>query len=139
MVARLRPMNRMSRTCPAIAERSRAEKCSGVQSRIAVSMEWASAASSARPPLGLHEHESRLADDGAVPREADANRDLIVIMQREPAGRNSCRDAVDAGDSRLRLRALRRRPEAQRDKCDRGQTSSHLMCPHAAFAARHHK
>ena len=87
----------------------------------------------------LHEHESRLADDGAVPREADANRDLIVIMRRAPAGRDSCRDAVDAGDSRLRLRALRRRPEAQRDKCDRGQTSSHLMCPHAAFAARHHK
>ena len=51
MVARLRPMNRMSRTCPAIAEPSRAEKCKGVQSRTAVTMEWASAASSARPRL----------------------------------------------------------------------------------------
>ena len=31
-------MKRMSRTCPAIAEPSRAEKCSGVQSRIAAFM-----------------------------------------------------------------------------------------------------
>jgi hypothetical protein len=77
----------------------------------------------------LYEHESRLADDGAVAREAHANRNLIAIVRRAPAGRDSCRDALDAGDSRLRLRALRRRPEAQRDKCDQGQTSSHLMCP----------
>ena len=51
MVARLRPMKRIFRTCPAIAEPSRAEKCNGVQSRIAAIMESASAASSARPPL----------------------------------------------------------------------------------------
>ena len=51
MVARLRPMKRMSRTCPAIAEPSRAEKCNGVQSRIAAIIEAASAESSARPPL----------------------------------------------------------------------------------------
>jgi hypothetical protein len=36
---------------PAIVEPSRAEKCNGVQSRIADIMESASAASSARPPL----------------------------------------------------------------------------------------
>jgi hypothetical protein len=51
MVARLRPIKRMSRTCPAIAEPSREEKCKGVQSRIAAFMESASAESSARPPL----------------------------------------------------------------------------------------
>ena len=51
MVARLRPMKRMSKTCPAIAEPSRAEKRSGVQSRIAAIIESASAASWARPPL----------------------------------------------------------------------------------------
>ena len=51
MVARLRPMKRIARTCPAIAAPSRAEKCNGVQSRIAALMESASAASSARPPL----------------------------------------------------------------------------------------
>jgi hypothetical protein len=51
MVDRLRPMKRMSRTCPAIAAPSRAEKGNGVQSRIAAIMEPASAASSARPPL----------------------------------------------------------------------------------------
>jgi hypothetical protein len=69
-------------------------------------------------PARLYEHQSRLADDGAVPREADANRDLIVIMWRAPAGGDSCRNAVDAGDKRLRLGAPRRCPEAQRDKCD---------------------
>ena len=83
-----------------------------MQSRIAVSMEWASAEivrpAAARP----REHDSRLADDGAVPREADANRDLIVIMRRAPAGGDPCRDAMDAGDQRLRLGGLRSRPSA---------------------------
>ena len=51
MVARLRPMKRMSRTWPAIAEPSSPEKCNGVQARIAFSMDRASAESSARPPL----------------------------------------------------------------------------------------
>ena len=51
MVARLRPMKRMSRTWPAIAEPSLVEKWSGVQSLIADSMDWASAESSALPPL----------------------------------------------------------------------------------------
>ena len=51
MVARLRPMKRIFKTCPAIAEPSRAEKGNGEQSRIAAIMERASAASSAGPPL----------------------------------------------------------------------------------------
>jgi hypothetical protein len=68
----------------------------------------------------LHEHDSRLADDGAVPREADANGDLIVIMWRAPAGGDPCRDAMNACDRRLRLDGLRPRRDAQRDKCDRG-------------------
>ena len=50
------------------------------------------------------EDDSRLADDGAVPREAHANRDLIVVVRRTPAGGDPRRNAMDAGDQRrLRL------------------------------------
>jgi hypothetical protein len=36
----------------------------------------------------LYEHNPRLADNGAFAREAGANRDLIVIVRRTPAGRD---------------------------------------------------
>ncbi len=49
----------------------------------------------------LYEHDPRLADNGAVPREARANGDLIVVVRRTPAGRDPCRDAMNAGDQRL--------------------------------------
>ena len=75
----------------------------------------------------LHEHDSRLADDGAVPREADANGDLIVIMWRAPAGGDPCRDAMNAGDQRwLGLNRLRSRPKGQHNNPDRGKKPSRL-------------
>jgi hypothetical protein len=80
----------------------------------------------------LHEHDSRLADDGAVPREADANRDLIVIVRRAPAGRDPCRDALDAGDRRLRLGELRLRPEREREDPDQGEAAARETSRHSA-------
>jgi hypothetical protein len=68
--------------------------------------------------------DSRLADDGAVPREAGANRDLIVIMWRPPAGGDPCRDAVNACDQRLRLGGRCLRPERERDERNRGEPFS---------------
>src|SRR3984885_9867895 len=52
----------------------------------------------------LYEHNPRLADNGAFPREAGANRDLIVIVRWTPAGGDPRRDAMAASDQRwLRL------------------------------------
>jgi hypothetical protein len=68
-----------------------------------------------------YEDDPRLTYDGAFTREVDANRDLIVIVRRTPAGGEPCCDAMDAGDRRLRLGGLRSRPEGQRDDPDRGK------------------
>ena len=83
-----------------------------------------------------YEDDPRLTYDGALTREADANRDLIVIVRRMPAGGEPCRDAMDAGDRRLRLGGLRSRPEGQRDDPDRGKAPNRLTSLHSAFAAR---
>jgi hypothetical protein len=53
-----------------------------------------------------------------------------------PAGGESSRDAMDAGDRRLRLDALRSRPEGQRDDSDRGKAPNRLTPLHSAFAAK---
>jgi hypothetical protein len=79
-------MKRIFGTCPAIAAPSRAEKCNGVQSRIAAIMERASAASSAGPAPDRTKTNLRPAYDGAFPGETDANRDLIVVVRWTPAG-----------------------------------------------------
>jgi hypothetical protein len=50
--------------------------------------------------LRLCEDDPRLAYDGAVAREAQANGDLIVIMRRAPAGGDPCRDTMNTGDRR---------------------------------------
>ena len=44
-----------------------------------------------------------------------------------------CRDAMDAGDRRLRLGGLRSRPEGQRDDPDRGNAPNRLTSLHSAF------
>src|SRR5271165_5136751 len=131
MVARLRPMKRIARTSPAIAEPSRAEKLSGVQSLIAVIMERASAASSAWPPLDRTKTIFGSPNGAASRREAEANRDLIVIVRRTPAGGEPCRDAMDAGDRRRRADGLRLRPEGQRDDPDRGKAPNRLTSLHS--------
>ena len=59
----------------------------------------------------LYEHNPRLADNSAVPREAGANGDLIVVVRRTPAGGDPCRDAMNAGDQRPRGGVLRSRPK----------------------------
>ena len=59
-----------------------------------------------------YEDDLRLTYDGAFTREADANRDLIVIVRRTPAGGEPCRAAMDAGDRRRRFGGLRSRPRA---------------------------
>ena len=88
------------------------------------------------PAARLYEDDPRLADDGAVPREANANRDLIVIMRRTPAGGDPCRDAMNASDQRwLRLSGLRSRPEGQHDNPDQGTQPSRPTSPRGAFAA----
>ena len=68
--------------------------------------------------------DSRLADDGALAREAGANRDLIVIMWRAPAGGDPCRDAMNACDQRLRLGGRCLRPEREREDRNRGEPFS---------------
>ena len=93
-----------------------------MQSRIAAFMESASAAIVGPAASRLYEHNPRLADNGAFPREAGANRDLIVIVRWTPAGGDPRRDAMDASDQRwLRLSGLRSRPEGQRKNTDRGK------------------
>jgi hypothetical protein len=87
------------------------------------------------PAARPHEDDLRLAYDGAFPREADANRDLIVIVRRTPAGGEPCRDAMDAGDRRRRLGGLRSRPEGQRDDPDRGEAPNRLTSLNSGFAA----
>jgi hypothetical protein len=80
-----------------------------------------------------HEDDPRLTYDGAFPREADADRDLIVIVRWTPAGGDPCRDAMDAGDQRwLRLSGLRSRPEGQHDNLDQGKAPSRLTSLHSA-------
>jgi hypothetical protein len=72
----------------------------------------------------LYEHNPRPANDSAFPREAGANRNLIVIMRRTPAGGDPCRDAVNAGDQRaLRLSGLRRRLNRQCENSVQGNRS----------------
>ena len=85
------------------------------------------------------EDDPRLAYDGAFPREADANRDLIVIVRRTPAGGEPCRDAMDAGDGRLRLGRLRSRPEGQQDDPDRCEAPNRLTFLRSALAAGPHR
>jgi hypothetical protein len=84
----------------------------------------------------LREDDPRLPYDGAFPREADANRDLIVIVRRTPAGGEPCRDAMDAVYRRLRLGGLLSRPDGQRDDPDRGKAPNRPTSLHSAFAAR---
>jgi hypothetical protein len=84
----------------------------------------------------LHEHDSRLADDGTVPREADANRDLIVIVRRAPAGRDPCRNALDAGDRRLRLAFILPRPRLSATASRPRSNVRHLTLPAPLFAAK---
>ena len=81
-----------------------------------------------------HKDDYRLTYDAAFPREADANRDLIVIARRMPAGGEPCRDLMDAGDPRLRLNGLLLRADRQRDDPDRGKLSNRLTSLHSAFA-----
>jgi hypothetical protein len=81
-----------------------------------------------------HIDDPRLAYDRAVPREADADRDLIVIVRRTPAGGEPGRDAMDAGD-RWRLGGLSPRPKRKRDDTDRDKASNRLTSPYGAFAA----
>src|ERR1700733_1241307 len=80
----------------------------------------------------LYEHDPRLADDGAFPREAGANGNLIVIMRRTPAGRYPRRDAMNAGDQRPGGGVLRSRPYAESDDRHRGKAPTHLTSPHSA-------
>ena len=83
----------------------------------------------------LYEHNPRLADNGAFPREAGANRDLIVIVRWTPAGGDPRRDAMDASDQRwLRLSGLRSRPEGQHDNPDQGKEPSRLTSLHTRLA-----
>ena len=75
----------------------------------------------------LYEHNPRLADNGAVPRETRANGDLIVVVRRTPAGGDPCRDAMNASYQRwLRLSGLRSRPKGQHNNPDRGKKPSRL-------------
>ena len=85
----------------------------------------------------LYEDDPRLADNSAVPREAGANRNLIVIVRRTPAGGEPCRDAMDAGDRRLRLGGLRSRHEGQRDDPDRGKAPNRPTSLHSADGPLH--
>ncbi len=82
-----------------------------------------------------YEDDPRLTYDGAFTREAHADRDLIVIVRRMPAGGEPRRDAMDAADRRLRLGGLRSRPKGQRDDPDRGKAPNRLTSVQSAFAA----
>ena len=99
-------------------------------------MESASAASSARPPLDCA--KTILGSPMTAPSrvKADANRDLIVIVRRTPAGGEPCRDAMDAVYRRLRLGGLLSRPDGQRNDPDRGTAPNRPTSLHSAFAAR---
>ena len=122
MVARLRPMKRIARTCPAIAEPSRERQRRAVAYRRhhGAGKRGVVGRAAARP----HKDDPRFAYYGAFPREADANSDLIVIVRRTPASGEPCRDAMDARDRRRRLGGLRARPEGQRDDPDPGEAPS---------------
>ena len=72
-----------------------------------------------RAAAGPRINDSRLAYDGAVPREAQANGDLIVVVRRTPAGSDPCRNAMNARNHRRqRVSGRRLRPERERDDPD---------------------
>ncbi len=80
------------------------------------------------------EHDPRLADNGAVAREAHANRDLVVVMRRTPAGGEARRDAMDARNQRPRLDALCWRAERQRENnSDPSEAASGEMLWHRGY------
>jgi hypothetical protein len=55
-------------------------------------------------------------------------------MRRPPAGRDPCRNAVNArNERRLRLGGVRASPDGQRNDPDRGEPSSHLTNLHVAL------
>jgi hypothetical protein len=83
--------------------------------------------------------DSWLADDSAVPGEAHAHGDLIVVVGRAPASGEPRRNAVDAGDERrLRLDGLRLRSKAQRDDGNRDAAARRETARRLGFAAREH-
>jgi hypothetical protein len=87
----------------------------------------------------LYEHNPRLANNSAFPREAGANRNLIVIVRWMPAGRDPRRDAMNAGDQRPGGGVLRSRPEAESDDRHRGKAPTHLTSLHGALAVWRHR
>ena len=116
MVARLRPIKANVQN---LARDRRAKPGREMQRRAVADRRqaWIGQAriSSALPPLDRGEHDPRLADNGAVAREAHANRDLVVVMRRTPTGGEARRDAMDARNQRPRLDALCWRAERQRE------------------------